>query len=1368
MKRFLKSSLSLLLAITIIFSSAYVGLSEVDWDGLFAVEAKATDYSQIYKDELVYMDARTAKAFIGFIYNVPTDKISTDEESIDVIYNYLTGVYTKGTQEYIYAQSIFLLTSEAFINRNLNQNEKIFNISTQNLIDALEEEVGSDPNVAQDVLNEAVGGVKGTIKKILYYVGEFDLDETFTAIDTALSGYTAIVGIKGKVEDLVLAVKSVVNTTFAVTSNNAYKSYKYYSVYLNNRSVGEIAIEPMLAGLAVDANFFDGLINVFDSIGFGNSWTNEEIQYLIRCFAEFTYHSKCEIQQVSNCQPNVDNTIDVVDISLGVSYSELGMNQTVNVNAQVYPTSATNKSLKYSSTNSNIVKVSSDGTVTPVGEGIANIIVTAHNGVQKHALIKVYPFNMFSNSITKYLGSNSNVIIPTAINGVPIIEIGEEAFLNNGKIKSVVIPESVSRIRQNAFNNCNNLVEIELLGDVGVVDANAFAGCELLRKIKITDLSQWFDIKFQNAFANPLNNGGELFLNDACVDELVVPDNIVDINEYVFYGCSSFKIITIPDTVKSMGAYSFANNTNLANVTIGSGVSNISSYAFYGCSKLNSVELGNSIKMIDQYAFAKCSSISCFQIPDSTEKIEFGAFMECVSLSTVNIPKNVAYIGKDAFGKCSSLTKISVDDNNIAYSSENGVLFNKEKTTLILFPSKKNVSTYNVLSSVTILCDNAFYNCDYLKNVNLPAGLLIIGNECFSDCNLITKIEIPEGVTGIGSDAFSQCSKLVSVTIPESVVTIGGRTFYSCKALTQINWSFIHSDIPDGMFEDCTSLSEIEIPEGVKVIDVDAFRNCSALKTVVIPSTCYKIMGDKGEGFFPFKLGAFMNCSALTTITIPAGMSIIEEYAFYNCTSIQNVNYLGALSEWDKIIIGSGNENLVTAQVSHKCSYGGWVNVVEVTCTEDGVRQRKCTRCGDIVTEIIKATGHDYSSDWIIDIPVSCTEDGSKSHHCNACGNRTDITVIEAIGHDYSCDWVIDTPATCIKDGSKYKSCLNCDEEITETLTALGHNYSSEWIIDKAVSCTENGSKSHHCIRCEDKVDMTIIESTGHSMVDDICQVCGGSDVWEFVAYDDYAVVTIYSGSNTKVVIPDKYKGLPVTQIGEGAFAGIDTIKSVTIPENVTVIGDYVFYYCTELESITISDGVTSIGSGAFEECYNLTSVTLSDKVTSIGEGAFKSPTSIRCYENSAAHTFAVDNGLDYTLVNIHSINDEVDVDYDNKFIRSFIELCTDAAAIISTSDNFILDVIESIAVGDTKIYGTGSKIIVNDSNGVQVDEYTMVVDGDTNGDSVCDALDAAQVALVSNGHKTIDGAYKMAADNNYDDIVDIEDYQAIVNKAIS
>jgi hypothetical protein len=103
----------------------------------------------------------------------------------------------------------------------------------------------------------------------------------------------------------------------------------------------------------------------------------------------------------------------------------------------------------------------------------------------------------------------------------------------------------------------------------------------------------------------------------------------------------------------------------------------------------------------------------------------------------------------------------------------------------------------------------------------------------------------------------------------------------------------------------------------------------------------------------------------------------------------------------------------------------------------------------------------------------------------------------------------------------------------------------------------------------------------------------------------------------------------------------------------------------------------------------------------------------------------------------------------------------------LGLSENAIAIPIPSHVVGNYEFLGTGSIITVFDGD-EYVGDFTLVVDGDTNGDSVCDALDAAQVALVTNGQKTIDGAYKMAADSNYDDEINIDDYQAIVNKVVA
>ena len=191
------------------------------------------------------------------------------------------------------------------------------------------------------------------------------------------------------------------------------------------------------------------------------------------------------------------------------------------------------------------------------------------------------------------------------------------------------------------------------------------------------------------------------------------------------------------------------------------------------------------------------------------------------------------------------------------------------------------------------------------------------------------------------------------------------------------------------------------------------------------------------------------------------------------------------------------------------------------------------------------------------------------------------------------------------------------------------------------------------------------------------------------------------------------------------------------------------------------------MGNYAFSNCTNLTSITIPDSVTNIGDNAIVSTATVYCYENSAAHDYAVNNSLDYVLINLHSVNNQVNIDYDNKFILSSADVCTDYADIISTSQSLVLDVEASSVAGNTKLYGTGSKVSVT-SNGAVIDEYTIITTGDTNGDSVCDALDAWQVSLASNGHETLNGAYAMAANSNQDDVVDISDYQSIVNRVVA
>ncbi len=219
-------------------------------------------------------------------------------------------------------------------------------------------------------------------------------------------------------------------------------------------------------------------------------------------------------------------------------------------------------------------------------------------------------------------------------------------------------------------------------------------------------------------------------------------------------------------------------------------------------------------------------------IPNSVTSIESGAFYRCTSLSSITIPNSVTSIGNNAFSYCSSLVSFVVDDRNSEYSSENGVLFNKNKTLLIQFP--KDAKNYIIPNSVTSIGDFAFEGCTSLSSVAIPNSVTSIGNYAFYNCTSLSSITIPNSVTYIGAGAFDNCTSLSSITIPNSITSIGLLVFQDCTSLSSIIIPDSVTRIKFGAFVGCTSLSSITIPNSVTSIGNFAFKGCTSLKDVKV------------------------------------------------------------------------------------------------------------------------------------------------------------------------------------------------------------------------------------------------------------------------------------------------------------------------------------------------------------------------------------------------------------------------------------------------------------------------------------------------------------------------------------------------------
>lgn len=333
--------------------------------------------------------------------------------------------------------------------------------------------------------------------------------------------------------------------------------------------------------------------------------------------------------------------------------------------------------------------------------------------------------------------------------------------------------------------------------------------------------------------------------------------------------------------------------SNIWTVNIQKGITNIGDEAFFDCERLRIVTIPDSVTSIGNSAFENCNNLTSVTIPASVTSIGDEAFSFCTSLKTITIPESVTSIGKEAFSCCYRLTSITVDPDNQIYSSdEYGVLYNKEKTTLIKYPSGNSRDDFTIPEGVTSIGDYAFSDCESLTKVTIPGGVISIGNYAFSDCKNLTTITLPKGVTSMGERVFKGCVRLATITIPESVINIGCSALFECYSLTSI---MVDSNNQNYSSDDCgvlynknkttliqypvgNSRKYFAVPEGVTSIDDHAFDSCLSLTSITIP-----------EGVISIGNCAFDFCDSLKSIIIPESVTSIGERVFYSCDNLVSI-----------------------------------------------------------------------------------------------------------------------------------------------------------------------------------------------------------------------------------------------------------------------------------------------------------------------------------------------------------------------------------------------------------------------------------------------------------------------------------------------
>ena len=395
---------------------------------------------------------------------------------------------------------------------------------------------------------------------------------------------------------------------------------------------------------------------------------------------------------------------------------------------------------------------------------------------------------------------------------------------NRNSITSIVVAEGVTHIGNSAFRTCYNATSVSLPSTLISIGQYAFYACNNASLTSIT------------IPANVTSIGANAFQSCSSLTSVTIPNKVTSIGNSAFNGCSGLTSVSIPNSVTSIGTQAFYGCSGLTAVNIPSGVTSLEKNVFGGCSGLTTLTIGSGVTTIGESAFYGCSGLTSVTIPNNVETIGDNAFNGCSGLQSLTIGSSVTSIGTNVFSGCSNLSAFNVADGNTVYSSDGGVLFNVDKTTIFQYPVGKSGDSYDIPASVTSIGVYAFSGCANLTAVNIPSGVTSIGDYAFNNCSGLTSVTIPDNVLTIGTYTFYHCSGLTEVVIPDKVTSIGQSAFFYCTGLTSVTIGSAVTSIGLSGFRNCTSLTTVTVKAEECALGNSAFAYCDNLAAIYVPS----------------------------------------------------------------------------------------------------------------------------------------------------------------------------------------------------------------------------------------------------------------------------------------------------------------------------------------------------------------------------------------------------------------------------------------------------------------------------------------------------------------------------------------------------
>ena len=857
---------------------------------------------------------------------------------------------------------------------------------------------------------------------------------------------------------------------------------------------------------------------------------------------------------------------------------------------------------------------------------------------------------------------NKDIVIPRMYKGKKVTGIGAMAFYNCTNLETIELPDTIKSIETAAFLQCTNLKSIKIPEGLTSIKAEAFDDCSSLTNMELPTSVTYIE--------------GTILRGCASLTSITLPIIELD-NQLGGYMTTLFgwvspqnlsEVIINKATTITSGAFENIC-TEMKRIVLPDNVVSIDDCAFRRCYSLESINIPTSVTSIGEHVFSYCRSLTSIEIPANVESIGEGAFSECVALTVIKVDENnTKYNSKN---NCNAI--IETEEKKLIAGCCNTILPDDIKIIGNYAFASLDIESIVLPNSVTYIGDYAFYNCQNLRNIGISNNLISIGEHAFGLCYKLNKIEIPNGVINIGKEAFSGCYNLRNIEIPDSVTSIGERAFDSCKNLRNIKLPFIgdklenptstmfsyvfYDDyiknviitkaitIGENAFKRIQNLESIVLPNTVKKIEKSSFEDCY-LNTI-----CYngsknefdsvQIDNDSGldynkisyyskeepldlsesywhydeDGITPILWqnglkyettfddeiritgigdykntdiiipetykskkvtyigpNAFLNCTNLTSIQLPDSIIGIERSAFSGCSNLTSIKIPDSLSYIGESVFL--NCNSLQYNEYDNAKYLGNENNPYLILVK--------AKSKDIVTCVIdeKCKFIYTSAFWNcnslteIEIPSNVIS-RVMSYAFQGCSNLTSIEIPDSVTSIGEYAFSGCSGLTSVTIGNSVTSIGFDAFDICTSLIRVYYKGTKEQWDEISINSWGNYNLTSVTRYYYSETEPTDGDNLYWHYDDDgitpvlwLCQLENGL---EYINVDGgYKIMGIGSCKDNDIIVPETYNGKNIISIGTNAFSN-----------------------CTNLTSIKLPDSIIEIEKGAFSGCYNLINITI-------------------------------------------------------------------------------------------------------------------------------------------------------------------------------